>query len=106
MESTDGGSLLPARHHRGVGGCVTGQFRPTGHVPPQRAGRALSERQRKILAILSTCQEGLALRAIRASLSGSPAEWEVKDDLALLKQLELVQTRGHGRGAYWSLVRK
>ncbi len=33
-----------------------------------------------------------------------PAEWEVKEDLALLKQLELVETRGHGRGAYWRLV--
>jgi hypothetical protein len=29
---------------------------------------------------------------------------ESKDDLALLKQLELVHSWGHGRGAYWSLA--
>ena len=46
---------------------------------------------------------GLALRVIRTGLEGTP-EWEVKEDLALLKQLELVRSRGHGRGAYWTLV--
>ena len=41
---------------------------------------------------------------IRAGLSDGPADWEVKSDLALLKQLELVETHGHGRGAFWRIV--
>ncbi len=56
-----------------------------------------------ILALLAANQEGLALREIRTRLAGTLAEWEVKDDLALRKQLELIRARGHGRGAYWGL---
>jgi hypothetical protein len=31
-------------------------------------------------------------------------EWEIKDDLAMLKHLGLVEVRGRGRGAYWYFV--
>lgn len=78
------------------------RFRPTGYVPPERVAKNLTERQRKILARASS--RGLALREIRAGLGEAQAEWEVKDDLALLKQLELVQPHGYGRGASWSLA--
>lgn len=44
------------------------------------------------------------LRYAIAQLEDEPAEWEVKNDLLLLKQLALVDTNGHGRGAYWFLV--
>lgn len=39
-----------------------------------------------------------------SQLEDAPAEWEVKNDLLLLKQLALVDTNGNGRGAYWFLV--
>ncbi len=95
---------LPRPEIEDAGGCVTVRFRPTGYVPPHRAARNLTERQRQILALLNASPEGLALRDIRIGLEGSPAEWEVKDDLAQLKQLGLAQSRGHGRGARWSLI--
>jgi len=96
---------LPRPEIEDAGGCVTVRFRPTRYVPPQRVARNLTERQRQILALLDASQEGLALREIRAALEGTPADWEVKEDLALLKQLELVRLQGSGRGATWSLTR-
>lgn len=95
---------MPRPEIEDAGGCVTVRFRPTRYVPPQRVARNLTERQQQILALLAADGEGLALRDIRAGLAGTPAEWEVKDDLALLKQLELIGSRGRGRGAYWSLT--
>ena len=67
------------------------------HAGLRRAGRTASRP-------VGVSRKGLALREIRAGLMGTFAEWEVKDDLALLKQLELAQSRGYGRGAYWTLV--
>lgn len=95
---------LPVPEIEDVGGCVTVRFRPTRYLPPQRVAHDLTERQRQILALLAASHGGLALRDIRTAMHEQPAEWEIKDDLALLKQLELVETRGHGRGAYWRLV--
>ncbi|MGI8424104.1 MAG: RNA-binding domain-containing protein [Chloroflexota bacterium] len=95
---------LPRPEIEDAGGCVTVRFRPTRYVPPQRVARNLTERQRQVLALLDANRGGMALREIRAGLAERSAEWEVKDDLALLKQLELVRSRGHGRGAYWSLA--
>lgn len=94
---------LPRPEIEDAGGCVTVRFLPTRYVPPQRVARNLSERQRLILAILAAGPRGIALREIRVGLGGEVAEWEVKADLALLKQLELIKSRGHGRGAYWIL---
>lgn len=94
---------LPRPEIEDIGGCVTVRFRPTRYVPPQRVARNLTERQRQILALLATSKEGLALREILARLEGTPAQWEVKEDLAFLKQLELVRSLGRGRGAHWSL---
>lgn len=95
---------LPVPEIEDAGGCVTVRFRPTRYLPPQRVAHDLTERQRQILALLAASHGGLALRDIRTAMHEQPAEWEIKDDLALLKQLELVETRGHGRGAYWRLA--
>ncbi|HBL29881.1 MAG TPA: hypothetical protein DD490_23840 [Acidobacteria bacterium] len=96
---------LPRPEIEDVGGCVTVRFRPTRYVPPQRVARELTERQRLILTLLASSPSGLPLREIRLRLDEEPAEWEIKEDLALLKHLELVQARGHGRGASWALLR-
>lgn len=94
---------LPAPAIEEAGGCVTVRFLPARYLPPQRVARELTARQRQILALLEASHGGLALREIRAALEDGAAEWEVKEELALLKQLELIKTRGHGRGAYWAL---
>lgn len=95
---------LPRPEIEDAGGCVTVRFHPSRYLPPQRVAHDLTERQRQVLALLDASSGGLALRDIRSGLDGSPAEWEVKEDLALLKRLGLVETRGHGRGAHWLLV--
>lgn len=95
---------LPAPEIEDARGCVTVRFRPDRYLPPQRVARDLTERQRRILALLAASPKGLALRDVRGALGGGAAEWEVKDDLAFLRQLELIVSRGHGRGAFWFLV--
>ena len=95
---------LPVPEIEDSGGGVTVRFWPTRYVPPQRVARNLTERQRHILALLEANRHGLPLREIRASLSGAPPEWEVKADLALLKQLELIRSQGYARGAVWILA--
>lgn len=89
-----------------AGGCVTVRFAPTRYVPPQRVAHDLTERQRALLLMLEASRSGLALREMVAGLGAGVAEWEVKTDLSFLKRLELVESFGHGRGAYWSLRRK
>jgi ATP-dependent DNA helicase RecG len=86
-----------------VGGCVTVRFSPTRYVPPQRVAQNVTERQQRVLAVLSTSAEGLALRDIRKGLGEEIAEWEIKNELAALKHLGLVQTKGYARGARWIL---
>ncbi len=56
--------------------------------------------------LLEASRTGLALREMVAGLGGGFAEWEVKADLSFLKRLELVDSFGRGRGAYWDLKRK
>jgi ATP-dependent DNA helicase RecG len=95
---------LPLPEIEDRGGCVTIRFRPVRYLPPQRVARNLTEQQQRILSLLSGARPGLALRDILAGLENLPPEWDVKSDLTLLKQLALVDTNGHGRGAYWFLV--
>lgn len=95
---------LPQPAIEDAGGCVTVRFLPMRYVPPQRVARDLTERQRAVLALLESSQGGLAMREIRTHMAGQATEWEVKEDLALLKQLGLVETLGWGRGAYWRLA--
>jgi ATP-dependent DNA helicase RecG len=87
-------------------GCVMVRFAPTRYVPPQRVAHDLTDRQRELLVLLEASRTGLALREMVAALGGGIAEWEVKGDLAFLKRLELVDSFGHGRGAYWDLRRE
>ena len=97
---------LPRPAIEDAGGCVTVRFLPTRYVPPQRVAHDLSARQRAVLALLEASLGGLALRQMLGRLGPEVADWELKADLALLKQLELVETTGRGRGAYWTFRRK
>jgi ATP-dependent DNA helicase RecG len=97
---------LPPPEIEDAGGCVTVRFRPSRYIAPQRVARALSARQQSLLELLASVPGGLALRRIKSALPEAVQEWEVKADLALLKQLGLVETAGHARGARWFLVGK
>lgn len=87
-----------------AGGCVTVRFNPAGYIPPQRVAQDVTKRQQQMLLRLSESKSGMALRDIMKALGGEDAEWEIKSDLAALKQLGLVKTIGHARGARWYLI--
>jgi ATP-dependent DNA helicase RecG len=93
---------LPRPEIEEVGGCVIVRFRPSRYLPPQRVARDLTERQRAILAALAASRWGLALRDLRSAHPGVSV-WEIKEGLAALKALGLVEPHGHGRGAVWRL---
>lgn len=95
---------LPPPEIEDAGGCVTVRFRPTRYVPPQRVARDLTERQRRVLAYLAESTGGAAVRDIAAALGVSDTSWTIREDLAALKNLGLVQSSGWGRGARWELV--
>lgn len=97
---------LPRPVIEDAGGCVTVRFLPTRYVPPQRVAHDLTDRQRAVLAMLEGNLGGLALREMLGRLGPGVADWELKADLAFMKQLELVDPTGRGRGAYWVFRRK
>ncbi|MBX3402670.1 MAG: putative DNA binding domain-containing protein [Phycisphaeraceae bacterium] len=85
------------------GGCVTVRFFASRYVPPQRIGHALTDRQQQMLVLIA--QHGqLPLRLIGSLLATPTPQWAIKNDLSLLKSLGLVETKGHGRGAVWTVV--
>ncbi len=84
-------------------GCVVVRFFPSRYVPPQRVAHDVTIRQQRILHLLSQ-YDHLAVRDVASHLDLDNRP--VRDDLALLKQLGLVNNAGHGRGAYWFLVKK
>ena len=86
-----------------MGGCVTVRFSPTRYVPPLRVAQNVTERQQRVLAVLSTSAEGLALRQICDALAGSISDRQVRVELAALRVLGLASSSGHGAGARWRL---
>lgn len=86
-------------------GSVGVRFLSRGYVPPLRIAYDLTDRQREILDIVSSTDE-IPFRQIRERLSDPPADRTIRDDLAFLKGMGLIDSRGFGRGAVWYLVRK
>lgn len=84
-------------------GSVLVRFHPSRYVPPQRVARDLTPRQQSILGLLAGASGGLALRQIEDQLDPPAQASDIRDELALLRQLGLVETRGHARGARWML---
>ncbi|HEV3257669.1 MAG TPA: ATP-binding protein [Gemmataceae bacterium] len=83
-------------------GEVVVRFIPSGYVPPHRVSHDLTDRQRRVLHIL---RDGARLRAgeIRSRLRPSPSATALRDDLNLLRNLQLVEGSGYGAGARWWL---
>ena len=93
---------LPKPEIEDVSSCVTVRFRPSQYVPPQRVGRDLTERQQAILALLDQAGQGLALREIYAQMKLQASRRQVREDLAILKMLELAVSTGRGWDARWN----
>lgn len=77
------------------------RFLPSGYIAPHRVAAELTPRQREICQILADGEQ--PLRNIMARFTDPPAEATVRADLQRLKHLEVVNSRGWGRGATWFL---
>ena len=86
-------------------GAVGVRFPSSGYIAPHRIAYDLSDRQREILDIISSTDD-VPFREIRDRLSDPPADRTVRDDLAFLKGVGLICSKGFGRGAVWYLGRK
>lgn len=96
-------AALPRPEIEEASGSVIVRFRPSRYLPPRRIGHDLPPRQQEILRLLGP---GLAmpLREIHRWLGPDSVPLRsLKDDLAFLKRLELIDTDGRGRGASWYL---
>lgn len=82
-------------------GTIGVRFLPSGYIAPHRVVQDLSDRQREILQIIADGE--IPLRHIMRELSTDTPRGTVRDDLNHLKRLDLIESKGHGRGAVWSL---
>lgn len=92
---------LPRPEIEEVAGAVTVRFRPSRHVPPRRVGRDLTEGQRSILLLLEEAPNGMPLRELLSRLTNGATVRQVREDLQVLRTLDLAAPRGRGRGARW-----
>ena len=93
---------LPPPTFTEAAGCVSVELRP-GQVHSFAApGIPLSRRQIEMLNLLRR-EKSVALREFRAVMSDL-TDAQVKAELNALKADGLVDTAGHGRGAFWFLV--
>jgi len=93
-------------NHRG--GRVIFGVEPDGRIIGQMVSDRTVEEVAQDLSeieppVLSPSADGLALRDIRKGLGDEIPKWELKNELAALKHLGLVQTTGYARGARWIL---
>lgn len=85
------------------GGGVTVRFAPSRYVPPQRVARDVTERQQRVLSVLSMEPSGVAVREVVAVLNGAATLRQARLDLSELRVLGLVTSKGRGMGARWRL---
>ncbi len=85
-------------------GAVVVRFRPSGYHPPLRVSHDLTERQRRILLVLSD-RNKWKVQDILARLEHPPGLRAVQVDLRFLREYGLVQTSGRGGNARWWLSR-
>ncbi|MBA3315277.1 MAG: putative DNA binding domain-containing protein [Planctomycetaceae bacterium] len=84
------------------GGDVVVRFIPSGYSPPHRVSHDLTERQRRILHVLS---DGMKWRShdVANQFPSPPPASSLRDDLMMLRSLGLVESGGRGPGARWWL---
>lgn len=92
---------LPRPEIEDSGGAVTVRFLPGRYVPPMRVGMDLTARQREILSILGETAGGVALRDILPRVRNGATTRQIRDDLQVLRTVELADPVGWGRGARW-----
>ena len=101
VELTEQAGLIPPTFEE-RGGEIVVRFRPVHYVPPRRVQSDLSALQRNLLQVLGRTGSA-SLSEIMESLEEEAAQRTVQENLQALRQLDLAQLQGHGRGARWSL---
>lgn len=86
-------------------GSVWVRFLPSGYIAPHRVAHDLTDRQREILQTIAN-HGPLPLRKIMNTMVRPPASATVRDDIYHLKRLGLIDSKGHGRGAEWFVIRE
>ena len=82
-------------------GCVGVRFFASEYIAPHQIAYDLSERQRRILTLLST--RPLRLGELCERLDGIEQIRSIREDLYRLRDADLIECRGQGRGAKWYL---
>ncbi len=94
---------LPRPEIEDAAGCVTVRFRPSFYNPPSRITANITQRQRDILALLHRADQGVSMKEIISELGARVTPRQVRRDLDRLRSLDLIMTRGRGRGAKWHM---
>ncbi|HEU4560492.1 MAG TPA: ATP-binding protein [Longimicrobium sp.] len=98
--SAGAGLVEPEFEERG--GEVVVRFLPIGYVPPSRVSRSLTDLQQNVLEVLAA--EGpLRLGQINARLRTPANTYVLKDNLQMLRRLDLIELSGKTRAALWAL---
>ncbi len=103
-ELTEEAGLAPPEFEL-VAGELTVRFRPTDYVAPTRVGHDLSTLQRALLEALSLTGP-TSLAGLKPRVPIPAADRTIRSNLALLRQLGLVASRGRGASALWMLATK
>ena len=93
----------PAPEFEERSGEVVVRFRPSGYNPPHRVNHNLTERQRRILHILSSGQQWRSSEIIE-QLPELVSRGTLLNDLRMLRNLGQVGSVGRGQSARWRLI--
>ncbi len=94
---------LPRPEIEEIAGSVVVRFWPSEYLAPQRIRHDLTTRQQIVLRELGK-HGPVALRELTELLGEMITQRALRDELAFLKRLELVESTGYGRGARWFVV--
>jgi len=100
-EATEEAGLPPPEFEE-RGGEVVVCFRPTRYVAPSRTTHDLRSLQRDLLNVLGN-QGPMALSDIIERVDPDVADRTVQRNLKTLRELSMVELRGHGRSARWMI---
>ncbi len=93
---------LPRPEITETAGAVVVRFRSGRTIPPRRAEHEFTQRQYMILTVLEeAAASGVALRDILRHLTNGASVRQVRNDLQVLRVLDLAEPIGRGRGARW-----
>jgi ATP-dependent DNA helicase RecG len=101
-EATEQAGLPPPEFEE-RGGEVVVRFRPTQYVAPSRTTHDLTPLQRDLLQALGDGGP-MALSQIMDTINPDVTERTIRRNLNTLRDLDMVDLSGHGRGARWHLL--